>query len=209
MKLTNVNVNRKSYTGVIRVLKDVSVEFNRRINVIYGRPGSGKTTLIQVLAGLEKPSQGSVESPDSLMYILMQVPEKQFIYTTCRQELEYGIGPEGSLKQSLKNVGLPEDIMDISPWRLSRGEKKRLMLAQILNHQSLDRNNNTEKRILLLDDPFADMDMRGKKLILDRVLNNNRYKVIMTTANKNDTDMINDNGIDYKLFEISRGRILA
>lgn len=203
MEIKNISVRRETYNGAFTALDNVSLSFTNRVNVIYGEPGSGKTTLLETIAGLEKPFQGRIKI-EANKFFLMQVPERQFLHTTCLMEICGKECDDESIKEILTAVGLPEEIIPMSPWYLSKGEKKRLTLARILMQDI----SNHEDNIFLLDDPFGDLDETGKIIIIERFLKENKFKIIMATSNKADLKYLQIKKIDFKLFNLSEGKVI-
>lgn len=204
MEIKDVTVKKESYNGNVTALNNVSLNFNTRVSVVFGEPGSGKTTLIETIAGLEKPCQGKIEIKGNKIF-LMQVPERQFLYTNCRMEICGNKRDNGDVKDLLSVTGLPEDILEMSPWSLSRGEKKRLSLTRILKQDIVEHEEN----IFFLDDPFADLDGAGKKIVMERIINREKFKIIMTTSSKQDLEYLHNEGIKFKLLKLNKGKIIA
>lgn len=144
---------------------------------LVGANGAGKSTLLAVCGGLLKASRGSVtlfgrdvwqaQTRDprwlrSRVGIALQFPERSFFATTVRQELLFTPhrvrmkGAEEAARRSLARLGLPEAYWERSPFSLSGGEKRRLALAAAVAH---------EPALLLLDEPEAGLDQRGRRLV--------------------------------------------
>ena len=139
----------------IKALNDISlkIEDGQFIGLI-GHTGSGKSTLIQHLNGLLKPTSGAVfyDGKDindsdfskkklrSKVGLVFQYPEYQLFESTVIDDVKFGpknIGMD-SLKidmnsfQALKQVGIGEDLLDVSPLELSGGQKRRVAIAGVL-----------------------------------------------------------------------------
>ena len=149
---------------------------------LLGINGSGKSTLIQHLNGLLKPTSGAVfyDGKDindsdfskkklrSKVGLVFQYPEYQLFESTVIDDVKFGpknIGMD-SLKidmnsfQALKQVGIGEDLLDVSPLELSGGQKRRVAIAGVLA---------MEPEVLILDEPTAGLDPSGRDEILDLV----------------------------------------
>ena len=149
---------------------------------LIGHTGSGKSTLIQHLNGLLKPSSGAVfyDGKDindsdfskkklrSKVGLVFQYPEYQLFESTVIDDVKFGpknIGMD-SLKidmnsfEALKQVGIGEDLLDVSPLELSGGQKRRVAIAGVLA---------MEPEVLILDEPTAGLDPSGRDEILDLV----------------------------------------
>ena len=160
---------------------NIKIEQGEMIGLI-GHTGSGKSTLIQHLNGLLKPSSGAVfyDGKDindsdfskkklrSKVGLVFQYPEYQLFESTVIDDVKFGpknIGMD-SLKidmnsfEALKQVGIGEDLLDVSPLELSGGQKRRVAIAGVLA---------MEPEVLILDEPTAGLDPSGRDEILDLV----------------------------------------
>ena len=160
---------------------NIKIEQGEMIGLI-GHTGSGKSTLIQHLNGLLKPTSGAVfyDGKDindsdfskkklrSKVGLVFQYPEYQLFESTVIDDVKFGpknIGMD-SLKidmnsfQALKQVGIGEDLVDVSPLELSGGQKRRVAIAGVLA---------MEPEVLILDEPTAGLDPSGRDEILDLV----------------------------------------
>lgn len=164
-------------------LHDVNIKIEQgEIIGLIGHTGSGKSTLIQHLNGLLKPSSGAVfyDGKDindsdfskkklrSKVGLVFQYPEYQLFESTVIDDVKFGpknIGMD-SLKidmnsfEALKQVGIGEDLLDVSPLELSGGQKRRVAIAGVLA---------MEPEVLILDEPTAGLDPSGRDEILDLV----------------------------------------
>ena len=149
---------------------------------IIGRTGSGKSTLIQHLNGLLKPTSGQVlfdgtdiwESKDRTRQVRCQVglvfqyPEYQLFEETVYQDIAFGpknMGLEEDevdrrVKQSARFVGLEPGVLEKSPFDLSGGQKRRVAIAGVIA---------MEPQVLVLDEPTAGLDPSGSARILDNI----------------------------------------
>ena len=160
---------------------NIKIEQGEMIGLI-GHTGSGKSTLIQHLNGLLKPTSGAVfydgkdindsdfskKKLSSKVGLVFQYPEYQLFESTVIDDVKFGpknIGMD-SLKidmnsfQALKQVGIGEDLLDVSPLELSGGQKRRVAIAGVLA---------MEPEVLILDEPTAGLDPSGRDEILDLV----------------------------------------
>lgn len=166
-----------------QALKDINLELpdGQFIGVI-GHTGSGKSTLIQHLNGLLKPSSGKVlyngedicaEGFDlrrfrSKVGLVFQYPEHQLFETDVFTDVCFGPKNLGLSKEetearalaALQQVGLKEKYYKMSPFELSGGQKRRAAIAGILA---------MEPEVLVLDEPTAGLDPKGRDDILDQV----------------------------------------
>ena len=160
---------------------NIKIEQGEMIGLI-GHTGSGKSTLIQHLNGLLKPTSGAVfyDGKDindsdfskkklrSKVGLVFQYPEYQLFESTVIDDVKFGpknIGMDSlnidmNSFQALKQVGIGEDLLDVSPLELSGGQKRRVAIAGVLA---------MEPEVLILDEPTAGLDPSGRDEILDLV----------------------------------------
>lgn len=184
IKLENV-----SYTYMaggpfeITALNNVSLEINDGEFIgLIGHTGSGKSTLMQLLNGLLKPSSGKVfiDGADITQKsvnirdirfkvgLVMQYPEYQLFEETVAKDIAFGPKNMGLSQTEIeervhfaaKIVGLADDILDKSPFDLSGGQKRRVAIAGVLA---------MEPKILILDEPTAGLDPAGRDEILYQI----------------------------------------
>ncbi len=169
---------------------------------ITGPTGSGKSTLVQHINGLLKPTQGKLLiNGKEIVYkghdlqqirkkigLLFQFPEDQLFEETIEKDICFGPKKmglsleniESRLKKVMGEVGLPyEQYKGISPMKISGGQKRRVALACTLI---------TEPEILILDEPTAGLDPKGKDEILKLIkdLNQSGRTIIMITHDLED-----------------------
>lgn len=167
-----------------KAVDDISlkVEENEFIGLI-GHTGSGKSTFIQHLNGLLKPSSGEIiidgtrvdKSGSNLtdlrkkVGLVFQYPEYQLFEETIERDIAFGPGNldlseeevQERVKSSMDSVGLDyETYKDKSPFELSGGLKRRVAIAGVLA---------MEPRVLILDEPTAGLDPRGRDEILSEI----------------------------------------
>lgn len=167
----------------IQALKDVNltIEDGQFIGVI-GHTGSGKSTLIQHLNGLMKATSGTIYFHGQDIYeddfdlrelrnrvgLVFQYPEHQLFETTIFDDVCFGPKNQGLSKEeaglrafeALRSVGLPEELYYQSPFDLSGGQKRRVAIAGVLA---------MKPEVLILDEPTAGLDPKGRDEILDMV----------------------------------------
>lgn len=166
-----------------KALDDVSFTINKGEFIgIIGHTGSGKSTLIQHFNGLEKATGGTIyfngqdiydrdfnmKSLRSKVGLVFQYPEHQLFETTVLEDVKFGPKNLGLSKlevdlrafEAIKQVGLPEKCYDDSPFELSGGQKRRVAIAGVLA---------MKPEILILDEPTAGLDPRGRDEILDQI----------------------------------------
>lgn len=163
---------------------------------IIGHTGSGKSTLIQHFNALEKPTGGKVyidgadvcDKETNLREIrkkvglVFQYPEHQLMEDTVYKDIAFGpinMGISGDdLKERVEiateSVGLKKEYLEKSPFELSGGEKRRAAIAGVLA---------MEPEVLVLDEPTAGLDPRGRDELLELIvkLNDTGMTVIMVS----------------------------
>ena len=164
-------------------LKDVSLEIpaGQFLGVI-GHTGSGKSTLIQHFNGLMRPTAGTVYYKDediwqegyslkrlrSQVGLVFQYPEHQLFESDVLSDVCFGPMNQGmsreeaeaEAKKALLQVGFKEKNFSKSPFELSGGQKKRVAIAGVLA---------MNPKILILDEPTAGLDPKGRDEILDQI----------------------------------------
>ncbi|HZK24090.1 MAG TPA: energy-coupling factor transporter ATPase [Oscillospiraceae bacterium] len=184
-----LTVENLSYTYMPGAPFEVKALQNINLNIaqgeylaIIGQTGSGKSTLVQHLNGLLKPTSGRIllEGKDirnaksglktlrRRVGLLFQFPEQQLFEETVFADVAFGpknMGlDEAEIKQRVEKalilVGLPLDVAERSPFGLSGGQMRRVAMAGVLAMQP---------DVLILDEPAAGLDPRGKAEIFDQI----------------------------------------
>ena len=212
-------------------LNNVSLEIGKgEFVAIIGHTGSGKSTLIQHFNGLLKPTKGSVYAGGEAFYkknktkgksifsrktkvageiasaqknktkvgLVFQYPEYQLFESTILKDVSFGpvkmkhANPEAQARNALSLVGIPEEMFDRSPFDLSGGQKRRVAIAGVLA---------MEPEILILDEPAAGLDPKGKAEILSLLKQINKTKgttVIIVSHSMDDAASLADRIIVMK-----------
>ncbi|MCI5493434.1 MAG: energy-coupling factor transporter ATPase [Lachnospiraceae bacterium] len=182
--LDKVNYTYSAGTAYeIQALKDINlkIEDGEFIGVI-GHTGSGKSTLIQHLNGLMHATSGDIYYNGADIYdegydmralrskvgLVFQYPEHQLFETTIFDDVCYGPMNQGLSKneaglrafEALRSVGFPEELYYQSPFDLSGGQKRRVAIAGVLA---------MKPEVLILDEPTAGLDPKGRDEILDQL----------------------------------------
>ena len=149
---------------------------------VIGHTGSGKSTLVQHLNGLLRPTSGQVllegkdiwEEPKKIREVrfrvgmVFQYPEHQLFEETVYKDISFGprnMGlPEEEIDERVRRaaafVGLKTELLEKSPFELSGGEKRRAAIAGVMAMQP---------EVLILDEPTAGLDPKGRDLVLEQV----------------------------------------
>lgn len=169
----------------VQALKDVSFSVKKgSITGLIGHTGSGKSTIVQLLNGLERPLSGRVllngediwQNPKRMREIrfrvgvVMQYPEYQLFEETVRADIAFGpknMGlPEAEIAARVRDaaelVSLTEAELSASPFDLSGGQKRRAAIAGVMAMRP---------EVLVLDEPAAGLDPRGRDSILGAIRN--------------------------------------
>ncbi|EWH23405.1 energy-coupling factor ABC transporter ATP-binding protein [Bacillus haynesii] len=162
---------------------------------VIGHTGSGKSTLLQHLNGLLKPTKGQIRLGEDVLEagkknkhlkalrkkvgIVFQFPEHQLFEETILKDIAFGpinFGmsrekAEEKAREMLKLVGLDEELSDRSPFELSGGQMRRVAIAGVLA---------MEPEVLVLDEPTAGLDPRGRKEIMDMFYSLHKQRKLTT-----------------------------
>ena len=191
-------------------LDDVSVSFERgKITGLIGHTGSGKSTLVNLLNGINKPKSGVVylsgeniwDKPKEIAKIryrvglVMQYPEYQLFDETVRDDIAYAPKNLGLSEQEVAErvaeaarlTGITDDLLDKSPFELSGGQKRRAAIAGIIAMRP---------EVLVLDEPAAGLDPRGRREILGSLreyVDRNNASIILVSHSMEDMAYYCDN----------------
>ena len=176
-----------------QALKDVSFQVERGEFIgIIGHTGSGKSTLMQQLNGLLKPTSGQVLLDGKDIWsdkkltrqarfrvgLVFQYPEYQLFEETVYKDIAFGPKNMGLSKEEIDRrvreaadfVGITEEQLNVSPFDLSGGQKRRVAIAGVIA---------MEPEVLILDEPTAGLDPEGRAEILGNI---DRYRKEMNAT---------------------------
>ena len=156
---------------------------------VIGHTGSGKSTLIQHLNGLLKPTAGhiylggediwadpkKIRSVRFRVGLVFQYPEYQLFEETVYRDIAFGPGNMGLSKEEIDRrvhdaarfAGLSEDLLEKSPFALSGGQKRRVAIAGVIA---------MEPEVLVLDEPTAGLDPAGRENLMANIRDYHRNK---------------------------------
>ena len=184
MKLENLNFTYSPNTAYeIHALKNINIEIRDGEFIgLIGHTGSGKSTLVQHFNGLMKATGGAIYYNDENIYgegysmkklrskvgLVFQYPEHQLFEVDVLTDVCFGPKNQGlskeeaeaRAKKALQMVGLKEKYYHQSPFELSGGQKRRVAIAGVLA---------MEPEVLILDEPTAGLDPKGRDEILDQL----------------------------------------
>lgn len=189
----------------MRALHDVTFSVKDGSYVaIIGHTGSGKSTILQHLNALLKPTEGLVELGDKTIDlttgnkdlkplrkkvgIVFQFPEAQLFEETVEKDIafgpkNFGVSEEEALKiaaEVVKTVGLPEEVLKKSPFDLSGGQMRRVAIAGVLA---------MKPEVLVLDEPTAGLDPKGRLEMMEMFYKLNKEQnmtIVLVTHQMND-----------------------
>ena len=175
---------------------------------IIGHTGSGKSTLMQHLNGLLKPTEGSVLLGGKDIWsdkkltrqsrfrvgLVFQYPEYQLFEETVYKDIAFGPKNMGlkaeeidrRVREAAGFVGLTEQQLQVSPFDLSGGQKRRVAIAGVIA---------MEPEVLILDEPTAGLDPNGREEILSNIQAYRKAKnatVMMVSHSMNDVARLSD-----------------
>ena len=184
IKAENVNyIYQKGTPFERQALFDINLEIaDGSLAALIGHTGSGKSTLIQLFNALVKPTSGrilvdgiDVTAPKAdlrlirrMVGLVFQYPEHQLFEETVYKDIAFGPTNMGlsekeideRVRKSAALVGLKEKHLERSPFDLSGGQKRRAAIAGVLA---------MEPKVLILDEPTAGLDPKGRDDILNTI----------------------------------------
>lgn len=190
ISVKNVTYEYKDEDAVVAAVKDLSLEIERgSFTVILGHNGSGKSTLAKMLNGLNKPTSGDVfvdgiNTRDEKNEIeikrkvgmVFQNPDNQIIASIVEEDVAFGpenLGvPPREIKERVDDALTAVDMLEFkesTPHHLSGGQKQRIAIAGIIAMQP---------ECLVLDEPTAMLDPKGRAEIIETLLRLNKEKGI-------------------------------
>lgn len=223
MSILTVNNLTHTYGGntpfVNDAVRDISFSIKKgEIVGIIGHTGSGKSTLVQHLNGLLKPTDGEILLDDrniwdnpkeirkirSRVGLVFQYPEYQLFENTVFEDIAFGPKNMGldsdEIKKRVKDicriVGIKNEYLNISPFDLSGGEKRRVAIAGVMAMQP---------EIIIFDEPVAGLDPKGRNDVV-RMISDYRREfsatVLIISHNMEDMAVVAD-----KLIVMNKGEL--
>lgn len=175
---------------------------------ILGKTGSGKSTVLQLMNGIIKPSSGRV-IVDGMMTtekdkafeirkrvgLVFQNPEHQFFADTVYQEIafgprNFGMDVDEAVKESIKIVGLKWDILSRSPFALSGGEKRKVAIASIIA---------CNPKYLVFDEPTSSLDPSSTM---------NFFELVRALKSKGKSVIIVTHSVEEALYNFDRAIVM-
>lgn len=193
-----------------------SIEKGEFIGII-GHTGSGKSTLVQILNGLIKPTKGKIYLDEQDIWkepkkirnvrfkvgIVFQYPEYQLFEETVYQDIAFGPKNMGlnkeeidkRVRQAAEFTGLTEKMLAASPFELSGGEKRRAAIAGVIA---------MDPEVLVLDEPAAGLDPLGREALLSQMMDYHQKRkntVLLVSHSMEDIAKISD-----RILVLSKGK---
>lgn len=204
-----------------KAVNDVSLKIEQGEFIgIIGHTGSGKSTFIQMLNGLIKPTQGQVlldgtdiwANPKQIRKVrfrvgmVFQYPEYQLFEETVEKDIAFGPQNMGLSKDKIKErvesaarfVDLKPELLKKSPFELSGGEKRRAAIAGVIA---------MNPDVLILDEPTAGLDPRGRDVLLSQIASYHKSSnntVLLVSHSMEDISRIAD-----KILVMNKGNMFA
>jgi molybdate transport system ATP-binding protein len=197
---------------------DVSVEVPPGISILFGASGTGKSTLLDCVAGLTQPDEGQITSGgdvlfDSAARINVPTPKRRIAYVfqtlalfphlSAEENVAYGLDdlPEKEKRERVETILKAfrvEKLSNQKPGQISGGERQRIALARSLV---------TEPRVLLLDEPLTGLDAGLKAAIVDDLRAWNTAKgipILYVTHSRDEVDALGE-----RVIALDNGRVVS
>lgn len=152
--------------GNLHVLENINLDINKEeFVVLLGPNGSGKTTLLRIIAGLEKPTKGEVFLEGDVSFVFQE--PALFPWKNVEKNISFGLeikkikNKKDITKKYINYFGL-EGFEKYYPKDLSGGMKQKVVLARTLA---------VDSEIILMDEPFSNLDIKSKKKIEAELIN--------------------------------------
>lgn len=199
--MLKLDLHRKSFAGHT-VLKDIHLDLKQGDRVaIFGPSGVGKTTLLRIIAGLDKRFVGTREVPDEIALMFQNPTLLDWRTTWENLQIFHPSAGENVIRKALSQVGL-QDKAAHYPRQLSVGQQRRLALARCFL---------TPTPLVLLDEPFASLDqsLRQEMLMLTRAfLDNSGSALVLVTHAQDEAEALGAKCYELR-DEVQNGREVA
>ena len=200
------NITYQPQTSYKEILENINFKVkDKEIILISGRSGSGKTSLLEIIAGLVKEQKGQIFWKNKIISprqrrwlcgLVFQFPERYFIGNTILKELKIGHKSinRDRISSVLNQVGLSKINLSMPPENLSGGQQRRLAVAvQLLR----------DPDIILLDEPTAGLDWSMKNEVKDLIYGLKMRKTIIVVTHE--AELFNK--LSTKNFILDKGKI--
>ena len=214
LDIKNINLSFDNKDLEIMILRNLSLTVKEGDFVaITGASGSGKTSLLRVICGLESPKEGEIILDHSIIFNKeISIPTEKrniglvsqekvlFPHMNTRKNIEFGISKRKDKNELSNEIMEKLKIQKLSekyPYQLSGGESQRVALA---------RSIVMKPKLLLLDEPFSGLDTKLKTKIypeIKSILNDNKITCLMVTHDLTEVKALAD-----KLFNLESGKLV-
>lgn len=214
INIKNLSKNFKDGKMNICALNDISLKINQgEIISIIGKTGSGKSTLLNVILGITKPTKGEIIIDDilinnkskkrelrkitKLVLSSFQYPDHQLFNPKVKDEILYNSKDEKLMYELMETMNFPENLFDRSPFNLSSGQKRKLILISLLMQKP---------KILLLDESTAFLDSKSRVDFLKVLIKiNKNYNTTIIFISHNVEDV---RRLDGKTYLLDKGKVV-
>lgn len=193
-------------------------EIDKGITGVFGPSGSGKTTLLHTLSGIEKPLSGNIMVYDEVIFdreanidVPVQMRKTGYVFQdarlfphlTVRQNLVFGYKyldkkPEDGLLKKISSLLEIDGLLNHKPWQLSGGQQQRVAIGRALL---------TQPRLLLMDEPFSNLDKNLRKQIISYLLRiNNHLEIPVLVVSHDLEDLLR---LTQNILVVSAGSVIA
>lgn len=149
------------------------------ISVLKGASGRGKTTLLRIIAGLEKDFKGEVSFPPKTRVSYMFQEDRLLPWLTARENVEFVCGDREKSERLLVSLGLGDEL-DKKADLLSGGQKRRVAAARALAYDC---------DVLLLDEPFTGLDPENKEALAS-LIRERAKDLLVIAVTHSDSDLL-------------------
>ncbi|MBE7045532.1 MAG: energy-coupling factor transporter ATPase [Ruminococcaceae bacterium] len=195
IKIEHLNyIYQPGMPGEHQALSDINLTIaDGSFTALIGHTGSGKSTLIQHLNALIRPTSGEIlvngvslcdaktdlKTIRRMVGLVFQYPEHQLFEETVYKDIAFGptnmgLSPDevkSRVYEAIELVGISEDLLEKSPFELSGGQKRRVAIAGVLSMRP---------SVLILDEPTAGLDPHGRDKLLSRLVHLHQSSPDMT-----------------------------
>ncbi|MBO8160129.1 MAG: ATP-binding cassette domain-containing protein [Thermosipho sp. (in: Bacteria)] len=216
IRLSNVTYIYNKGTPLERkVLDNITLEINDNdVIFIVGKTGSGKTTLLYLIDFLIKPTFGIItvdgKNPYNNPYeyrkyigFAFQFPERQFFSETVKDEITFSMknynvsSMDSKLKEIQRMLDISDEMLNMSPFKLSGGEQRRVAIASAIAH---------DPKLLILDEPTVSLDYSSEQKILKflKEWNSERKRTLVIVTH----DIEKFESIKGKIYKLHNGKLI-
>ncbi|MCF0105636.1 MAG: ATP-binding cassette domain-containing protein [Holdemanella sp.] len=174
------NVTRQYDT--VCALKDINLSIHKDRTILFGPSGSGKTTLLRIIASLETPSSGNVQFTKNESISMVFQKDYLFNHLTVFENIAYGLNHHDFNKDEIKSR--VEWIVQVCHIDFSLSQKTSTLSGGQRQRVSLARALISKPDLLLMDEPFSQLDLQLKIELMDeliKILEENHIQLIYVT----------------------------